>query len=525
MNPNANIKMKKLIDNNEKGINVKPIIFALFLLLLVIFSLNAADDYDIWWHLKTGEYIVKTHSLLSKDIFSYASSSHWIAYSWLAEILYYLGVSTFGFNFLVVVRLILYLATFGTGAFVLFRLGNDYISTIVVSSLLAFLAAFYWTDRPYLFSAFFLMVIFLILLSWEKTYSGLIWMLPPIMLIWVNMHINFAFGLALIIFFALYDLLRMKFRYRNSGTGADNRVFIKSLPLYLSSAVSIALTFVNPYKWDIYSEVFKMANMPVSYILVPEFASPDFHALYGRIFLIAIILSCIILAASPQKPDLRSILIYLIILGLSLYSTRNTIFLTVLWLPIVSYSASALMMKINKSIIYRGRVKNKIPSTTNTFSPRKRVVIYCFAWLMVAAFIVISVVYQIRKIGLSSGYANDKIFPVHAVEYLEAHDEIKGRMFNDHSWGGYIIFKTYPERKVFIDNRNQLYEKDIFKKYARAVFLPKDWEKLDKEFDFDYALVRNEYPIGEFLKLYPDWKIVYRDELASIFVKQKNSKN
>jgi len=74
---------------------------------------------------------------------------------------------------------------------------------------------------------------------------------------------------------------------------------------------------------------------------------------------------------------------------------------------------------------------------------------------------------------------------------------------------------------VFIDNRNQLYEKDIFKKYARAIFLPKDWEKLDKEFGFDYALVRNEYPIGEFLKLYPDWKIVYRDELASIFVKQK----
>ena len=93
-------------------------------------------------------------------------------------------------------------------------------------------------------------------------------------------------------------------------------------------------------------------------------------------------------------------------------------------------------------------------------------------------------------------------------------------MFNDYSWGGYIIYKTYPERKVFIDNRNQLYEKSIFKKFTSTVYLTEDWEKLDREYSFDHVIIRKEYPIAELLNLSPRWRLVYSDKIASIFVKQ-----
>jgi len=499
--------------------NLKPIIFVLFILLLVVLSLSAPADYDIWWHLKTGEYIIHTYSIPHQDIFSYTAESVWTPYSWLAEIIYYLGVSFFGFNFLVFLRTTLLIATFGITAFVLYRWKYNFVLIIILSLLFSFLAMFLWSDRPYLFSAFFLMVFFLILLQWERTKSKIIWILPLLTLLWANIHINFVYGLALVIYFAVFDFLSIVFG-KITAKKKLNWVDIRnSLPLFVVTVISILATFLNPFGLRLYSEVFRMASMPASYALVKEFASPDFHLLYGKFFFAAIIFTAIILALSPRKPDLRSILIFIVILGLSLYSSRNIIFLSVLWLPIVTESATGLAEGLSKKIKRANTQQIKNNLLARSPSIRHIVIINFFAWLAVV-FLIILLTYKILTTGVLRGYENEKIFPVQAVEYFCEHPEIKGNMFNDYSWGGYIIYKTYPDRKVFIDNRNQLYEKSIFKKFAGAVLLTEDWEKLDREYSFNYVIISNRYPLEEFLDLSPRWELVYSDKIASIFVRK-----
>jgi len=499
--------------------NLKPIIFVLFILLLVVLSLSAPADYDIWLHLKTGEYIIQTHSIPRQYIFSYTEESAWTPYSWLAEIIYYLGVSFFGFNFLVFLRTTLLIATFGITAFVLYRWKYNFVLIIILSLLFSFLAMFLWSDRPYLFSAFFLMIFFLTLLQWERTKSKIIWILPPLTLLWVNIHINFGYGLALVIYFAVFDFLSIVFGRITAKKKLKWADIKNSLPLFVVTVISILATFLNPFGLRLYSQVFRMANIPVSYSLLKELASPDFHLLFGKVFFAAIIFTAIILALSPKKPDLRSVLIFIFILALSLYSGRNTIFLSVLWLPIVTESATGLAEELSKKTRRANTQQINNNLLARSLSTRRTVIINFFAWFAVL-FLIILLVYKILTTGVLREYENEKIFPVQAVKYLCKHPEINGNMFNDYSWGGYIIYKTYPERKVFIDNRTQLYEKSIFKKFAGAVLLTEDWESFDIEYSFDYVIISKKYPLGEYLNLSPKWRLVYSDEIASIFVRK-----
>ena len=59
-----------------------------------------------------------------------------------------------------------------------------------------------------------------------------------------------------------------------------------------------------------------------------------------------------------------------------------------------------------------------------------------------------------------------KDYPVAAVQYLRQHPQPTG-MFNDYSYGGYLIWQLGPQQKVFIDGRADMYEySGVFQDYA-----------------------------------------------------------
>ena len=54
-------------------------------------------DPDIWWHLRTGQWIVEHAQVPATDPFSaYGMGNHWVAYSWLFEVLVYGLFTKFG---------------------------------------------------------------------------------------------------------------------------------------------------------------------------------------------------------------------------------------------------------------------------------------------------------------------------------------------------------------------------------------------------------------------------------------------
>src|SRR5215204_169238 len=83
-----------------------------------LFASRPINDGDFWWHLKTGEYIIRNLSIPRTDFYSFTSfGKHWVAHEWLSEVIFYLIYSRFGFNTLIFIFTVLKVAAF----WVLFR--------------------------------------------------------------------------------------------------------------------------------------------------------------------------------------------------------------------------------------------------------------------------------------------------------------------------------------------------------------------------------------------------------------------
>jgi hypothetical protein len=77
------------------------------------FAARPLSDRDFWWHLKTGEYIINTHSIPRTDFFSFTNyGKPWVAHEWLSETIFYVIYSRSGFNALIIVFAMLTALTF-----------------------------------------------------------------------------------------------------------------------------------------------------------------------------------------------------------------------------------------------------------------------------------------------------------------------------------------------------------------------------------------------------------------------------
>ena len=116
-------------------------------------------------------------------------------------------------------------------------------------------------------------------------------------------------------------------------------------------------------------------------------------------------------------------------------------------------------------------------------------------------------------------------FPIKAVDFL-VENKVKGNFFNDFNAGAYLVGRCFPDIKVFIDGRTEVYGPDFFNFYVQL------WEKdnpevfagaLDK-FNITGALLNSvQQPIPpriiNYLENSKEWIPVYFDFDGVIYLK------
>ncbi len=111
-------------------------------------------------------------------------------------------------------------------------------------------------------------------------------------------------------------------------------------------------------------------------------------------------------------------------------------------------------------------------------------------------------------------------YPTQAVRYLQQHPT-PGRMFNDYSYGGYLVWVLAPENKVFIDGRGNIYEPvGLFSDYADVVGLKPDTFAILQSYRINSCLIPQHSALAALLAASSDWKEVYKDTLSAIFVRK-----
>lgn len=470
-------------------------LFVIILLfaLLFISQINTVLDVDLWWNLKTGEYIVGHLDVPRTDIFSYALENRpWIDHEWLSQALFYAAFSLFGWPGLNILKALVISLCFFTLLHLVFSRYKK-ISFAIFFILMSILAFGYRSFvRPEIFSYLFLCV-FLYILEKEKG----IYVLPFLQILWVNIHGYFILGPILIFLYSIGE-----FFSKNSQ---------KAKRLGAALLLIIAACFINPYFYkgalyplgillDVFGEQ-KLYMLNVHELMMPVRSG------FGRyvFFWLFAIATSITFIINLKNAKIKHILVFAGSFLASYMAVRN--------MPVFIFLAMPLAaINLNESGMGK-RISEK-----RYYVVYAAVILGLIYFFLSGKYYVFTNQYPMRK---TESRFSSLFMPSGACDFLEK-NKIEGRMFNTLDFGPYIGYRFYPEKRILIDTRTDLYKDDFYLLYREAQYYPGEWDALSERYGFNIALLRHIFSGTERLlaQLHKnkDWKLVYYDKNSCIFL-------
>ena len=165
-----------------------------------IYSLRekyCVTDFDTWWHLKVGDWIIRNSTLPHTGILSRTAADRaWVAYSWGYEILLSLAYSWFGLVGIGALGTILTVGVAFSIYWMLRRISGGFWLPCVLTGITCAAFLFSGAPRPVFFSYIFYCVTLALLFEAQRTerVQSLYW-LPFVFVLWANLHIQFIYGL------------------------------------------------------------------------------------------------------------------------------------------------------------------------------------------------------------------------------------------------------------------------------------------------------------------------------------------
>jgi len=480
---------------------MKKLFFLVVFIFAFFISFNQISDFDTWFHLKTGEYIVQHKSIPHTDPFSFtAGDREWILHDWLTEIAYYAIFCVAGFNGLIMFNSLILAITF----LLVFKTAMLYKNPDKDDSLLpytAFIAIFLailiskfrFCVRPYTMSFFFLSVFGYIIRLYKIKGKNYLWALPILIIFWCNMHYGYVFGLAFIAFFCAGEILKwagkLFFDFEPKVLYHKNQIKYICTILF----ISIAYSFMNPYGWRLPFYGFELQSVLAVFPIMEHMNT----ILKGfPVFTITAVIFLLLFLLNIKKVDFSEFIIFAGFLLLALYKPRFMPKFAIVTAPVFAYQFFATLDKFS------------------FFKSKKFLFYTCLFSVVIPVAIFSNDVSHRDNFGFGT---KSKDFPEKAVRFLKENN-ISGNMFNPYHFGGYLNWASYPETKVFVDGRLVFFGPDTLQKFSQITDLHPLWKVLMSETKVDFVLF-SPCPLLYALRGSEDWALVYWDDVVCIYIR------
>ena len=498
----------------------------LFAALLLGFSCGALGrlllrDGGTGWHIRNGQLILQTHSITRVDPFSATMSGQaWYAWEWLYDVLIAAIHHSLGLNGVVFYTAAIMAATFVLVFHFAMRRGGSLPITLLMLVLSLGASAVHFLARPHVVSWLFTVIWFELLDSAsfadEPDKARRVFFLPLLMLFWVNLHGGFLLGFALL---AVY-LVGSGVQYL---TTADRREVIATRlkRLGLVSVLTFAASFVNPYGFMLHLHIYRYLSDRFLMDHVNEFQSPDFHGLAQQCFVVMLLVTIAALASVRRKVPPSHLLVILLAAYSGLYASRN--------LPVASMLLTLMVAPMLSETVAKGAENSEIASWLRAlfswlhgFSMRMEKLelhLEGHVWMVLVFAVGLWACMRGGRIGseqLFNAYFDDKQFPVEAAAVI-AERNIREPIFCPDQWGGYLIYRLYPQTKVLVDDRHDLYGSHFFEDYEKIMFVQTGWNKLLDEKNVNWLLLQKNSTLATILGQTPGWKLIHEDGTAVLF--------
>lgn len=114
----------------------------------------------------------------------------------------------------------------------------------------------------------------------------------------------------------------------------------------------------------------------------------------------------------------------------------------------------------------------------------------------------------------------EKRAPVQAAEFMAEHN-IRSHFYNPDTWGGYLIYRLYPNVQVMVDDRHDFYGAAFLKDHLMILNVGSGWRGLLDKNQVNWVAVPVDSALANTLAVGDDWKVVHRDEAAVIYARAK----
>ncbi len=509
------------------------LIFVALLGLLVYTALavRLLGDAGIGWHIRTGQLILATRAIPHADPFSSTMYGQpWYAWEWLYDVLVGGLNKIAGLNGVAFLTASIIALTFSWTFRLLLRRGTSFPVALILVLLAASASMIHFFARPHVLTWLFTVAWFCVLdsstgnnhesASSAREHHRYLWLLPLLMILWVNIHGGFLLGfvlLAIYWFAAVWEYFRLKKDHIEDAL-QKIRAAKRTRDLALIGLLSALATLANPYSWRLHVHIDHYLSNRFLMDHIDEFQSPNFHGVAQKCFAALLLFTLIALAAKRRETAavrLSEALIILFAVYSGLYAARNIPVSALLLILVIGPRLADALQSLE-------RRRTALGSTSPHFFQRMQSIeggLRRHIWPIAALALTCWIILHGGALGtkqLVNAHFDANRFPSSAVNYFENHD-LHGPILAPDSWGGYLIYRLYPQVKVAVDDRHDFYGEQFLKSYLKMMHVEPGWQNFLERYPVRYVLLPKGSALANILAETPHWQPVYSDDVAIVF--------
>jgi hypothetical protein len=492
-----------------------------FLFLKLEGARTLLGDGDTGWHVRTGEWIVAHRQVPHSDIFSFSRpGAPWFAWEWLWDVLFALLHQRWGMAAVVAASVLVVCLT----SALLFRLirracGNGLVA-IAVTLLATGGCAIHWLARPHLFTLLFFTVALHITARAAEGRTGLLAWLVPLTLLWTNLHGGFFVVFLVLACYLGGSLLNAAL----AADRAERLAFLRGTrPWVLTFAGCFAVTFVNPYGWQLHRHVIDYITDPYQLQHITEFQSMNFHSPVVVYFEPLMILAVVAALWAARQRRFAEVFLAMGWLHLALIAQRNLPLFAIAASPLVAQAIAAALREAQESssglAAWIGRTALWFDRAAANFDQTDRIgrvhLASALPYMVLAAVLIATPpAAGVLDSRITSTY-DPKFYPEKALPLLRTAET--RHIFAEDEWGDYLIYHLYPNRRVFVDGRSDFYGDEFGERYLDLMNVQNGWQKTLDKYSIDTIVIAPKFALASTLKISRDWRVVYDDGVALVF--------
>jgi hypothetical protein len=511
-------------------------------------------DGDTGWHIRTGEFILDHQQLPARDLFSFSKAGEqWLAWEWLSDVLLAGLYRALGLKGVVLAAA---LAACASVTLVLrhalWRGANSFVA-LAACLMGAGASSIHYLARPHVFTLGLLAASLWILERDRRRPTPAVWLLIPISVLWVNVHGGFLALLVCLVVLAIGTALETLLgaaprsceetgqTVRKTGKNAYSTTQLRELPMsgigipactpvpsqlpqprlwhrprryaILTAACGLA-TLLNPYGVRLHAHIAAYLRSDWIREAVHEFQSPRFRSEAAAQFEILLFAGLLVAGRLLARKQFADALLLVVWAHAALVSVRHIPVFVLVVIPPATEEGTLLWKRwaARRPAGSLAAILDKLAEDASAGFRRTS--------LMLGVALVLLVLPR-WPLKWPRDFPAEK-FPTGVIERYAS--RLRGaRVFTSDQWGDYLIYRFYPQQRVFIDGRSDFYGPELGKLYLRLTYAQASFEEAVGRWGFELVLAPVEWPLVSLLRRDARWGLLEEDRLAALFERRRDA--